>query len=247
MRYILAFTSSILMLSSCFISRNRYSVDEPRNQSIHLLCTDGAYNQALADCILFINGKAVDTSGADGLLVYDTICTDNELNFKVLCTDELHSNEYPNTYFDSKINLTRYIFYPSAKYKVKIKELDSLILFKSTVSQEELDSLNSKKLILPDEEAEFPGGNEFLSKYISENLEYPSYAQEHDIEGKVYIHFVIEKSGEITNIKVYSNTHPSLNQEAIRCIRNMPKWSPGKIGDRAVRTRCRLPIIFALN
>ena len=106
----------------------------------------------------------------------------------------------------------------------------------------------SKIVDFPDVEARFKGGQSGLAKYINNNVQYPQRAIEMNHRGKVYLSFVVEKNGKITNIKVEkSSGHRSLDLEALRLIRKMPKWKPGKLGLRKVRTRCRLPIVFTLE
>jgi TonB family protein len=238
--------SLIFLLTSCFI-RHRQYVPEPTLQELRIECIDGAFNQPLAGCILVIDGKVVDTSGADGWLAFDTVIVFDKLNYTVFCTDDLHSNEYPNEYYDTKVDRKRYVFYPSEKYNENIRNLEKLKFETSDQTQEEIDSSKTEEMTMPEIEAEFPGGNQSMTKYIHENLNYPSYAMERNLEGKVFISMVIEPTGEISNIRVHRAEHPSLEQEAIRCIRNMPLWSPGKVGGQAVRTLIRLPIVFTLD
>lgn len=99
----------------------------------------------------------------------------------------------------------------------------------------------------PDKEAGFKGGTKEMQKFINENVKYPQDAINSNIEGRVYLSFVVEKNGEITNIIVERGTHLSLDREAKRLISIMPKWKPGKMQGKKVKTRCRLPINFTLN
>jgi protein TonB len=99
----------------------------------------------------------------------------------------------------------------------------------------------------PDVEAQFPGGMAELQKYIASNINYPQTAIEMNEQGKVYLSFVVEPNGEITNIVVERGVSSDLDREAKRVIRGMPKWTPGEAGGKKARTRCRLPINFTLN
>ena len=91
----------------------------------------------------------------------------------------------------------------------------------------------------------FPGGN--VQKWIAKNVKYPVLAMENGIQGKVYIQFVIEKDGSITDTKVIRGVDASLDKEAIRVINSMPKWKPGKQRGKPVRVSYTLPINFQLS
>lgn len=99
----------------------------------------------------------------------------------------------------------------------------------------------------PDVEAEFPGGAAAMMKWINDNISYPETSIEMNEQGRVFLQFVVEKDGSITNVKVDRGVSGDLDREAKRVIRNMPKWAPGEIDGRTIRARCRLPINFQLN
>ncbi len=92
---------------------------------------------------------------------------------------------------------------------------------------------------------EFPGGEEKLFKYIQENIQYLSSVYK-GVEGCVYIRFVVLKDGSITDITVLRTLDPDCDKEAVRLIKNMPKWNPGKQNGIAVDVYYTLPIIFRL-
>lgn len=95
---------------------------------------------------------------------------------------------------------------------------------------------------------EFPGGQQALFKYLSENVKYPVIAQENGIQGRVVCQFVVNKDGSIDDIEVVrSGGDPSLDKEAIRVIKSMPKWKPGKQRGKAVRVKYSVPVTFSLN
>lgn len=91
----------------------------------------------------------------------------------------------------------------------------------------------------------FPGGN--VQKWISKHIKYPMIAQENNIQGKVFVQFVIEKDGSVSNVKVTRSVDPSLDKEAIRVIQSMPKWTPGKQRQKPVRVSFTVPINFQLQ
>ena len=95
---------------------------------------------------------------------------------------------------------------------------------------------------------EFPGGQQALFKYINENVKYPVIAQENGIQGRVICQFVVNKDGSIVDIEVVrSGGDPSLDKEAIRVIKSMPKWKPGKQRGKPVRVKFTLPVNFKLQ
>ncbi|QIA08215.1 energy transducer TonB [Draconibacterium halophilum] len=94
---------------------------------------------------------------------------------------------------------------------------------------------------------EFPGGDEALRKYIANAITYPEIAHTKEIEGKVYVSFVVEKDGSIGNAKIERGVDPSLDKEALRVVKSLPKWKPGKQRGEPVRVQYTVPINFALN
>ena len=99
----------------------------------------------------------------------------------------------------------------------------------------------------PDVEAGFPGGPAEMMKWINDNVKYPQTSIEMNEQGRVFLSFVVEKDGSITNVKVERGISIDLDREAKRVVRKMPKWVPGESAGRAVRARCRLPINFQLH
>lgn len=93
----------------------------------------------------------------------------------------------------------------------------------------------------------FPGGLEALSKYLSENIQYPISARENGIQGKVIIKFVVSRTGDIMDIQVTRGVDASLNQEAVRVVQSMPRWIPGKQKGKAVSVYFTLPVEFRLQ
>ena len=95
---------------------------------------------------------------------------------------------------------------------------------------------------------EFPGGAQEMMKFIAENIKYPVIAQENGIQGRVICQFVIEKNGSVTDIQVVrSSGDASLDKEAERVIKNMPKWKPGKQRGKPVRVKYTIPVAFRLQ
>ena len=94
---------------------------------------------------------------------------------------------------------------------------------------------------------EFPGGMEALIKYLSENIKYPEQAKKDTIQGKVYISFVVEKDGSVADAKVLRGIGGGCDEEALRVVNAMPKWTPGKQRNTPVRVQFNLPIAFKLQ
>lgn len=95
-----------------------------------------------------------------------------------------------------------------------------------------------------DEMPQFPGGNRAMMAYIGQNIKYPAEAVAKGIEGRVVVQFVVNKEGDLQDIKVMKSIDPLLDQEAIRVISSMPKWTPGKLKGEAVNIQYTLPIQF---
>ena len=95
---------------------------------------------------------------------------------------------------------------------------------------------------------EFPGGTQAMYKYIGENLKYPVIAQENGIQGRVVCQFTVNKDGSLVDIEVVRSAgDPSLDKEAVRVIKSMPKWKPGKQRGKAVRVKYTVPVNFKLQ
>ena len=93
----------------------------------------------------------------------------------------------------------------------------------------------------------FPGGEGAMFSYISNNLQYPEKAQENGIQGRVVVKFIVEKDGSISNVEVNRSVDPDLDNEAMRVIKNMPKWNPAKQNGTEVRAYYYVPVTFRLK
>lgn len=99
----------------------------------------------------------------------------------------------------------------------------------------------------PDVEAMFPGGAAALQRWINSTVVYPQTSIEMNEQGPVYLSFVVETDGSITNIAIDRGVSVDLDKEAKRVLRKMPNWEAGEVKGKKVRTRCRLPIVFTLE
>ncbi len=95
--------------------------------------------------------------------------------------------------------------------------------------------------------ASFPGGMKELITWLSSNIRYPEEAAKKDIQGQVVVKFVVGKDGSITNATVIKSVHPLLDREALRVVKKMPKWLPGRNGNKPVTSYFNLPVNFRLR
>lgn len=93
---------------------------------------------------------------------------------------------------------------------------------------------------------QFPGGQGELMKYLRNNIKYPAEAQKKKIEGRVIVTFVVNKKGRITHPTVERSASPSLDKEALRVVKRMPKWTPGRMNGEPVNVKYALPVTFKL-
>ena len=98
-----------------------------------------------------------------------------------------------------------------------------------------------------EEMPEFPGGTAKLLEYIQKNMKYPMMARESDIQGKVYVQFVVEPDGSISNVQVLRGIGGGCDEEAVRVVQSMPKFKPGKQRGQPVRVQYMVPIVFKLQ
>jgi len=98
--------------------------------------------------------------------------------------------------------------------------------------------------IVVDQMPEYPGGSESLQEYISLNLKYPALKE---VSGKVFVSFVVDKKGKAIDVKVKNEVDAALAKEAIRLVKAMPLWTPGKLEGKAVNVQMNLPIYFKAN
>ncbi len=116
------------------------------------------------------------------------------------------------------------------------------------IQQEEIQDVEEEEIFLVVEQtASFPGGLGELNKYLAKNIKYPQQARETGTQGKVFLTFVVEKDGSITDIKVLRDIGSGCGEEAIRVVKTMPKWTPAKQRGKAVRQQFNLPVNFTLQ
>lgn len=110
-----------------------------------------------------------------------------------------------------------------------------------------IDTLEALPIDIAEVMPTFPGGLSALYSYIRSQIRYPSRERELGIEGTVYLKFVVDRNGRVGNIRVLRGASRGLNEEAVRCIREMPRWTPGRQNGRRVSVYYTLPIQFLLD
>ena len=113
------------------------------------------------------------------------------------------------------------------------------------IEEEEIVEAEIFKVV--EEMPEFPGGAAKMMEFIQKNIKYPMMARESDIQGRVFVNFVVEPNGEISNVEVLRGIGGGCDEEAVRVVKSMPNWKPGKQRGSAVRCAFTVPIIFKLQ
>ena len=139
-------------------------------------------------------------------------------------------------------DVTRYIAEP---FEIKALEPAFVLLeaFSSSTDKPEVDSIYNTVDVMP----EFPGGAEAMMNYIAKNVKYPEEAKEKNISGRVFVQFVIEKDGSVSNVKVLRSIGGGCDEESVRVVKAMPKWKPGTVKGQPVRVFYNLPLNFKLD
>lgn len=124
-------------------------------------------------------------------------------------------------------------------------EVDEYI---APVQREDEESAEETQIFMVVESMpEFPGGETALYKFLAENIKYPQMAKESGIQGRVFVTFVVERDGKVTDVRVLRGIGGGCDEEAIRVVKNMPKWAPGKQRGKSVRVQYNLPVKFTLQ
>ncbi len=117
------------------------------------------------------------------------------------------------------------------------------IIFEDVPKEEEVEQV----FTIVEDQPEFPGGMAAFYKFVGDNMDYPSQARRMGIEGRVYVQFVVDKDGSVTEVTAVKGIGAGCDEEAERVLRTAPKFKPGKQRGRAVKVRMVLPIIFKLS
>lgn len=131
------------------------------------------------------------------------------------------------------------------KAQLKPDDKISTIPAQAMVAAEDYDGEDVFDMV--EEMPAYPGGMEELMKFLQTHVKYPKEAEEKGQQGRVLVTFVVEKNGSITNAKVVKSVSPELDAEALRVVKSMPNWTPGKQRGEAVRVKFTIPIVFRLQ
>jgi len=146
-------------------------------------------------------------------------------------------------YFQLAADTSNILIISSADYEIATMKVPTgLNKFQVSLKRRTLN--DSSIFIIVEQQPEFPDGISGLYKYINKNLKYPRDARKTGVDGKVLIEFIVERDGSIAAVKVQKSLTPSCDEEAIRLIKEMPKWSPGMQNQKPVRCKFLLPITF---
>ena len=119
---------------------------------------------------------------------------------------------------------------------------------KEVIAEPEPPKVEETKVFdVVEEMPQFPGGQAALLEYLAKNIKYPVVAEENGVQGRVIVTFVVERDGSITDVRVVKSVDPSLDKEAARVVKSMPKWQPGKQNGSAVRVKYTVPVQFRLQ
>ena len=115
------------------------------------------------------------------------------------------------------------------------------------VEVEEEEVVEQEIFQIVEEMPSYPGGEGKLMEYVAKNIKYPQMARESGIQGRVFVNFVVEPDGSVSNVKVLRSLGGGCDEEAMRVVKSMPKWKPGKQRGKAVRVSYILPVNFKLQ
>jgi len=115
------------------------------------------------------------------------------------------------------------------------------------VEVEEEEVVEQEIFQIVEEMPSYPGGEAKLMEYVAKNIKYPQIARETGIQGRVFVGFVVEPDGSVSNVKVLRGIGGGCDEEAMRVVKSMPKWKPGKQRGKAVRVSYMLPVNFKLQ
>ena len=115
------------------------------------------------------------------------------------------------------------------------------------VEVEEEEVVEAEVFTIVEQMPSFPGGDAKMYEYLGKNIKYPQIARETGIQGRVFVGFVVEPDGSVSNVKVLRGIGGGCDEEAMRVVKAMPKWSPGKQRGKTVRVSYTLPVVFKLQ
>lgn len=150
--------------------------------------------------------------------------------FKIVDDNVSITDEFSMDVFDNDVNGEISIPAPEIKQEEEVVDEEEKTIF-----------------TVVEQQAAFPGGQQALMQYLHDNIKYPAQARETGTQGKVYVTFVVERDGSLTDVKILRDIGSGCGDEAIRVVKSMPKWTPAKQRGKAVRQQFNLPVAFTLR
>lgn len=126
-------------------------------------------------------------------------------------------------------------------------DLNKVIIQEQVIAAPKVEDEQPVSIAMVEQKPEFPGGEAAMYKWLGDNIVYPSAASEEGVQGRVVVEFVVGKDGSISNVKVVRPRHPALDKEALRVVKAMPKWLPGRNNGQPVKVTYTLPVTFKLQ
>ena len=122
-----------------------------------------------------------------------------------------------------------------------------LLIVNTNAMAQNKKAANDKVLEKAEVMPEFPGGEQAMMKFVSENVQYPEKAKEKEISGRVLVGFIVEKDGSVNEVKIVRGIGGGCDEEAVRVVKAMPKWKPGKQDGKTVRVSYTMPFFFKMQ
>ena len=135
----------------------------------------------------------------------------------------------------------------NAQVQDSVRSSDKIQIISVDTDKNESAIIEDEVFLVVEVAPEYTGGENALMTYLSENILYPQVARESNIQGTVYVSFIIEKNGEVSNIKVMRGIGGGCDEEAVRVVQSMPKWKPGTQRGKPVRVQFNWPVRFILH
>ena len=133
--------------------------------------------------------------------------------------------------------------------KTKIIFLLATIFFfcGTTVFAQNANEDTNKVYEVVEQMPSFTGGKNALMQFLANNVKYPTVAAENGVQGRVLVNFIVERDGSLSNVKIERSVDPALDKEAVRVVKAMPKWQPGKQKGSTIRVKFKVPITFRMQ
>ena len=186
--------------------------------------------------VLIVSLRMCHNSGKN--VVYDSDITDTSVSDSVLITDPYEEQADTTLIFEPPQKTSD--VKPSPSYNQKPQKSNSQ---KRNAAIDDDDRIYD----VVEQLAQFPGGDTECMKWLAENLKYPPICQKLGVQGRVVVKFVVNRDGSIVDVEIVRSPHPFLSKEAERVVKMMPKWQPARLGNKAVRSRFNLPVMFRLS